>query len=93
MKDIDSRGSKGYEAPMKPQSSFGRMQPGAGKMNPPDIKRLQIRYSGKYIALWRGRVIASAANHAALIKKIHPVLPTKRLELMLVPPKGMMCVY
>ena len=78
---------------MEQQSSFGRMHAGTGEMNPPNIKRLQVRYSGRFIALWRGRVIASATTNAALLKKIRPVFPTKQIELMFVPHKGMMCVY
>jgi hypothetical protein len=62
-------------------------------MKEPSLQQLRIRYGGRFIALWRGKVIASATTHAALLKKVHPAIITKRLTLMFVPPKGMMCVY
>lgn len=62
-------------------------------MKSTNIRRLQGRYSGRFVALWRGQVIASAATNAALLKKIMPKLATKRLELLFVPPRGMVCVY
>lgn len=74
-------------------SSFGKIQAVMDTMNPLDFARLRARYGGRYIALWRGKVIASAATNAALLKKIRPVMMTKRLTLMCVPPKGMACAY
>jgi hypothetical protein len=68
------------------------MQPGDDAMKQLNFNRLQTRYSGQFIALWRGKVIASAATNAALLKKVRPVFPTKRIELMWVPPKGIACL-
>jgi hypothetical protein len=62
-------------------------------MKEPSLQQLRNRYGGRFIAMWRGKVIASAATHSALLKKAHPAIITKRLTLMFVPPKGMMCVY
>ena len=57
------------------------------------MERLRNRYGGRYVALFKGRVVASARSHPMFVKKILPVMRTKRLELMFVPPKGVMCVY
>jgi hypothetical protein len=62
-------------------------------MTPMNIRRLQTRYSGRFVALRKGAVIASAKTHAALVKKILPTIRTQRLELLFVPPKGLVCVY
>ncbi len=57
------------------------------------LSQLQQRYGGHFIALWKGKVIASALTNAALMKKVLPLLHQRRLEFLFVPPKGMMCVY
>ena len=54
---------------------------------------MRQRYGGKYVALLKGRVIASSRSNAVLMKKILPLYRTRRVELMFVPPKGMYCVY
>jgi len=63
------------------------------RMKPLNPHRLKSRSWGRYEALWKGRVVASARNHAALLKKIMPIYRTQPLELRFVPPKGMYCVY
>ena len=78
---------------MESQSSFDKMQVESDAIKQPNIRRLQARYSRRFIALWRGKVIASATTNAALLKKVRPAFRTKQIELMFVPPKGMMCVY
>lgn len=58
-----------------------------------NLSYLRSRYGGHYVALWKGRVVASARTHRALLKKILPLYRTRPLELMFVPPKGMFCAY
>ena len=63
------------------------------QMRTMNLERLRNRYGGQYVALFRGRVVKSARSHSMFVKKILPVMRTKRLELMFVPPKGVMRGY
>jgi hypothetical protein len=58
-----------------------------------NLTRLRQQYGGKYVALWKGRVVVSARTHTSFMKKILPIIRTRPVELMFVPPKGMFCVY
>ncbi len=78
---------------MELKSSSDKMQAGYDAMKPLNLRLLQTRYSRRFIALWRGKVIASATTNAALLKKVRPAMRSKKIELMFVPPKGMACVY
>jgi len=63
------------------------------RMREMNLNQLRNRYGGRYVAFFKGRVIVSARSHRMFVKKILPVMRTKRLALMFVPPKGVMCVY
>ena len=63
------------------------------RMESMDMQRLRARYGGRYVALFKGRVVTSARSHVMFMKKVFPLIRTKRLLLLFVPPKGVMCVY
>lgn len=55
--------------------------------------KLQEKYGGQFVALYRGRVIAKAKTSKRLFAQIAPKLGDPRLSIQRVEPKDAVCVY
>lgn len=55
--------------------------------------QLQNKYTGKFIALYKGRVIAFADTSKKLFEKIRGKLGDKNLLIQHIDPKEAVCVY
>lgn len=55
--------------------------------------RLQDKYSGKFVAVYKGKVIASARTSKKLFEKVVDKLGDKDLLILHVAPKEGACVY
>lgn len=62
-------------------------------MKPLSYTQLQDKYSGKFIATYKGKVIASATTSKKLFKKIEDKLGDKDLLIQHIDPKEAVCVY
>lgn len=55
--------------------------------------QLQKRYSGKFIATYRGRVIASAKSSKVLFEKITRYVGDTALFVQYIAPQSAVCIY
>jgi len=62
-------------------------------MKPLSYTHLQDKYSGKFVATYKGKVIASAKTSKKLFEKIKDKLGDKNLLIHHVDPKEAVCVY
>jgi hypothetical protein len=62
-------------------------------MKPLSYLNLQNKYDGKFVAIYKKKVIASAENSAKLFAKITNKLGSKDLLIQYVEPREGVCVY
>lgn len=75
-------------------SRCGRISGGGDtNMKPLSYTQLQDKYSGKFVATYKGEVIASAKTSKKLFEKIKDKLGDKNLLIHHVDPKEAVCVY
>jgi len=55
--------------------------------------KLQVKYGGQFIALYKGKVIAKSKTSKGLFKKIAPKLGDPHLLIQHIDPKDAVCVY
>lgn len=61
-------------------------------MKPLSYTQLQNKYAGKFVAAYKGKVIASATTSKNLFDKIRDKLGNKDLLIQHIDPKGAVCV-
>jgi len=55
--------------------------------------QLQDKYAGKFIATYKGKVVANANTSKKLFEKVKDKLGDKNLFIQHIDPKGAVCVY
>lgn len=55
--------------------------------------QLQKKYGGKFVAIYKGKIIASAENSKKLFEKVKDKLGNKGLLIRHIDPKEAVCVY
>ena len=55
--------------------------------------KLQEKYGGQFVALYKGRVIAKSKTSKELFKKVAPKLGDPHLLIQRINPKDAFCVY
>jgi len=63
------------------------------KMQPFSYIQLQDKYSGKFVATYKGKIIASAKTSKQLFEKVEDKLGNKNLLIHHIDPKEAVCVY
>ena len=62
-------------------------------MRPLSYTQLQNKYAGKFIATYRGKVIANADTSQKLFEKVKDRIGDEDLLIQHIDPKGAVCVY
>ena len=62
-------------------------------MKPLSYIQLQDKYGGKFIAAYKGKIIASANTSKKLFEKVKDKLGNKYLLIQHIDPKEAVCVY